>query len=224
MNETIGIITYDTNHLKTEQVLHNLATRHLNLQIFALPFQQRKPRSPLINHRPAQSLGADARSVARTLNIPIKQCQSDHDIDSGCEIYVVLGAGLLSDECVSGKKILNCHPGIIPSSRGLDSFKWALYENRPLGNTLHFIDEKVDAGEVITVIETPIYSSDSLESLARRHYEIEIGMLSNFDWHLSNPQNPFEGIASGEPHMRIPKAFEKEIIERFPQMLPSNNH
>ena len=43
-----------------------------------------------------------------------------------------------------GKPIVNAHPGIIPLTRGLDSLKWAIYQNVPIGNTLHLIDNEVD--------------------------------------------------------------------------------
>ena len=35
------------------------------------------------------------------------------------------------------------------SGEGLDSLKWAIYFNQPLGNTLHFVDSSIDDGEII---------------------------------------------------------------------------
>ena len=72
-----------------------------------------------------------------------------------------LGAGILSKECVENKKIINSHPGIIPASRGLDSFKWAIYENKPLGVSLHCIDKEVDSGEIISIIPTTVYKTET---------------------------------------------------------------
>jgi phosphoribosylglycinamide formyltransferase-1 len=103
---------------------------------------------------------------------------------------------------VRGKKIINCHPGILPAVRGLDAFKWTIYEMKPLGVTLHYIDEEVDSGEIISVIPTPIFITDDLETLARRHYENEIYVLSNFEEYLNRPVNPFLGIESGAPHIK----------------------
>lgn len=121
----------------------------------------------------------------------------------------------MSAECVKDKRILNCHPGIIPAIRGLDAFKWAIYEMKPIGVTLHFIDTEVDAGEVIAVVPTEVYITDSLITLARRHYENEIEVLSNFDEYLRNPQNTFKDIEKGEPHKRMPLNIEKEMVRRF---------
>ena len=89
------------------------------------------------------------------------------------------GAGIVDISFANGKPIVNAHPGIIPLTRGLDSFKWAIYNNDPVGNTLHLIDNKVDKGEILQIKYTPVFTSDSLESLAQRHYESEIDMLAN---------------------------------------------
>jgi len=167
---TIGLITYQAPHLKTEQVFHRIVDRGLDLRFYAIPFAPRKARSPLLDHRPDQASAASPRELALRHGIPYKACASDLEIDGSCDLYLVLGAGILSAGCVAGKRILNAHPGIIPAVRGLDAFKWAVLEGRPLGNTLHFIDAGVDAGEIVSVVATPVYASDTPATLARRHY------------------------------------------------------
>jgi phosphoribosylglycinamide formyltransferase 1 len=212
----IGLITYDFPHLKTEQVLQRLlAKRDFNYEMFALPFKDRKAREVLFLHRPDQKDAVATSVLAERHGIPYKRVATDKEIESGCDLYVVLGAGILSAECVEGKRIINCHPGIIPASRGLDSFKWALIEGKPLGITLHYIDAAVDAGEIISIIPTNVYVTDTPATLARRHYENEIDLMGRFYEYLENPSNPFEGIAVGEPRMRMPMEKEKEMLAKF---------
>lgn len=201
--------------MKTEQVLQRLLQKQLNYKIFALPFTPRKPRETLFAHRPEQSDAVVPEALAKKHDIPYIQCMSDKDIDNSCDIYLILGAGIISGECISGKKIINCHPGIIPACRGLDSFKWALYDMKPLGITLHYIDAAVDAGEIIAVIPTNVYESDSLTTLARRHYENEIDCLSNVTYYLENPVNHFPEIELSESRMRMPIEKERELVRRF---------
>jgi phosphoribosylglycinamide formyltransferase-1 len=126
-------------------------------------------------------------------------------------LYLVLGAGILPKEVVSNKKILNCHPGIIPIARGLDAFKWSILELKPLGVTLHFLTEKVDYGPIIARIRTPIFESDSLESLARRHYELEIKVMSNFYKYLEKPVDDFKEQELEEAPPKKRMSFEQEI-------------
>ena len=40
--------------------------------------------------------------------------------------------------------MINCHSGIIPNSRGLDSLKWSVFNSKIVGATLHFIDKNID--------------------------------------------------------------------------------
>jgi len=213
--KTIGLITYHYPHLKTEQILEQLLKKSYELRIFALPFTPRKPRETLFNHRPSQDNAVAPQVIAKKHNITYKICKKDTDIEPSCDIYLILGAGILSSECVADKKIINCHPGIIPSSRGLDSFKWALYGRKPLGITLHFVDNQIDAGKIISIIPTDVYSSDSIDMLAKRHYENEINCLVSFEHFLNNPQNPFADIKKDEAKKRMPLEKEKELIQSF---------
>lgn len=214
---TIGLITYHYPHLKTEQVLQRLLaiTPKLDLRMYALPFTPHKARDLLFHHRPEQVDAVAPEVMAAKHAIPYIRCTSDGDIDDSCDFHLVLGAGLLSPQCVAGKRIINCHPGIIPSSRGLDSFKWAIHEMKPLGITLHYIDAEVDAGEIIAVVPTNVYASDSLATLARRHYENEIDVLSRFLHFLEHPQNPCPDITPCEPRRRIPIEYERELARQF---------
>jgi phosphoribosylglycinamide formyltransferase-1 len=218
--QTIGLITYQCPHLKTEQVLRQLLmTSQFTFRMYALPFVVRKSRNPVFEHRPNQSKATSPETLAQENNIPLHICASDKEIDNQCEIYLILGAGILSPDCVRGKKIINGHPGIIPSSRGLDSFKWAIHQGDPLGVTLHYIDGQVDAGEIISIIPTPVYLTDTLTDLAERHYKNEIDSLSRFHDYLLAPQNSFKDIKPNEAHMRMPHEIEREMIEQFPHYL-----
>ncbi|QPJ62171.1 MAG: hypothetical protein G3M70_09925 [Candidatus Nitronauta litoralis] len=212
----LGIITYNFPHLKTEQVLLRLVEMDCqSIQLFALPFKPRKPRKPIIVHRPFQEAGAHPEEMARKFGLRYQTIDQDHDIPGGLDYYLILGAGILSEEFIRGKKTINCHPGVIPASRGLDSFKWSIHDQKPLGISLHFIDEKVDAGEIISIKPTPVFSNDTIESLARRHYELEIDMTARFQEFFEKPVNPFEDIAVGEPHMRMNQETEKVTLAKF---------
>lgn len=212
---TVGLITYHYPHLKTEQVLQRILDVGFDLRMYALPFTPRKPRETVFYHRPEQSDAEAPQIIAEKHNIPYKECVNDNDIDDSCDVYLILGAGILSAKCVEGKRIINCHPGIIPASRGLDSFKWAIYEMKPLGVTLHYIDAQVDSGQIICVIPTNVYISDSLETLARRHYENEIYVLSRFTDYLAKPRNEFRGIEEGEVKRRMSLGYERKYVHRF---------
>lgn len=214
--KTIGIITYDHPHLKTEQLVHGLTkfryNRNLDLKLIAFPFKPRQERSVLFSHRPEQSASIPTRELANRNDLEFILFDSESDLIP-CNYYLIAGAGILPKAVVQGRTILNAHPGIIPSVRGLDAFKWAIYLGLPLGVTLHYIDTEVDAGEIVKIVNTPIYPSDTLETLARRHYELELDLLVHHEYHCANRDVPIH--PEHPPHMRMPKTTEEEMLKRF---------
>ena len=132
---------------------------------------------------------------------------------------------MLSKDAIKGKKIINCHSGIIPISRGLDAFKWAIYYERPLGVTLHYIDEEADKGRIISIRRTNVYITDSLETLARRHYENEIDMLSDFDKFLGNSvfDVDYKKLDETEPTRRMPIDIEMQMARKFEEYKEKQN-
>ena len=123
------------------------------------------------------------------------------------------GAGILDIGFAKGKPIVNAHPGIIPTTRGLDSFKWAIFNNDLIGNTLHLIDEEVDQGQILHIEKTHVFPSDSINTLARRHYENEILLLGQV---LNVIENRITVTQASKPStMRMGIDTEKIVIEKF---------
>jgi phosphoribosylglycinamide formyltransferase 1 len=218
---TVGIITYDHAHLKTEQLLNRLWLKRrlpngtqLTIKVLALPFTPRPARNVLFNHRPDQEKSISTRELARFYQIEFLLCTYD-SIPNAADYYLVGGAGIFSGEAIGDKKILNAHPGIIPSARGLDAFKWSILNRIPLGVTLHLIDAQVDAGEMIAIFETPVFPSDTIEVLARRHYELELDVLSEFMPIVNEPRSFPTNYPANAPRMRMPFAVEKDMLEKF---------
>jgi phosphoribosylglycinamide formyltransferase-1 len=218
----IGIISYDNPHLKTEQLVHRLLLRNklangprFDIKLLALPFSPRPLRKVLLAHRPDQERAVPTRELASQHGLDFAPCTYD-SIPDIADLYLVAGAGIFRDTAIGKKKILNVHPGIIPSARGLDAFKWSIFEGVPLGVTLHTINAEVDAGEVIAIVKTPIFPSDTLELLARRHYELELDVLCEFLSFLHQAVN-LDSAAYPEnpPRMRMPMGTEKEMVAKF---------
>ncbi len=66
-------------------------------------------------------------------------------------------------------KILNIHPALLPAFPGLEVQKKALeYGVKFAGCTVHFVDETVDGGPIITQAVVPVLDNDSPETLAAR--------------------------------------------------------
>ena len=66
-------------------------------------------------------------------------------------------------------RILNIHPSLLPSFPGLEAQHQALEHGAKFsGCTVHFVDEKLDAGPILTQAVVPILDEDTEESLSER--------------------------------------------------------
>ena len=68
---------------------------------------------------------------------------------------------------------LNFHPGILPWIKGSFPVVWAILKDIPVGSTVHFINEGIDTGEIISQKEVSRDPDDTIESL------IEVSDSSN---------------------------------------------
>jgi phosphoribosylglycinamide formyltransferase-1 len=66
-------------------------------------------------------------------------------------------------------KILNIHPALLPSFRGLNAFQQALdYGVKWSGTTIHIVDERIDHGPIIYQVPVPVKENDTYQSLKAR--------------------------------------------------------
>ena len=208
----IGIITYDVPHLKTQEVFFRLLEKKYKIYFFFIKFKKYKKRTTLINHRPFQFTGPDIFQLSRKYKIKIDSVETIKS-HKNIKYFLICGGGIIDHKLIIKNKIINCHPGLIPMTRGLDSFKWSILNNLVIGNTLHFIDQKIDSGKIISHKKTPIFCEDSFESLAKRHYEFEIDMLVNFESYIK--KQLIYNLKSKTPTKRMPFELQKKMINNF---------
>ena len=70
------------------------------------------------------------------------------------DLLVLGNTGIIKKNILTIPSIgtLNAHPGILPEYKGLDSIYWASYhkEFENMGVTVHFVDEGIDTGNIIS--------------------------------------------------------------------------
>lgn len=72
------------------------------------------------------------------------------------------------------QRILNIHPSLLPSFPGLEAQMQALEHGvKHTGCTVHFVDERLDAGPIIIQAAVPVLDSDTEHTLSRRILEQE---------------------------------------------------
>lgn len=62
------------------------------------------------------------------------------------------------------KRIINLHISLLPWNRGADPNLWSFLENTPKGVTIHYIDEGIDTGAIISQREIAFSECETLAS------------------------------------------------------------
>jgi methionyl-tRNA formyltransferase len=76
------------------------------------------------------------------------------------------------------KGIINFHPGKLPQYRGPVPVFWALYNGeKNIGLSVHFMDAKIDNGEIVSQIELPIEKNETYYSLSEKITKNISGLL-----------------------------------------------
>jgi len=78
------------------------------------------------------------------------------------------------------EKIINIHPALLPSFKGIRGIKDALdYGVKVSGVTVHFVNEDMDAGPIILQEAVTIEDNDTKEMLAKKIHKIEHRLYPN---------------------------------------------
>src|SRR5881227_564567 len=92
--------------------------------------------------------------------------------DAGVELVVLAGfMRVLHEPMLQAfpRRIINIHPSLLPNFPGLEAWKQALAAGESVtGCTVHYVDEKIDHGDIIAQREVQILPNDTAESLHAR--------------------------------------------------------
>ena len=134
----------------------------------------------LSDHADAEGLRRAAEQGIETLAVErAGRTRAEHER----EIVAALAARGIELVCLAGYmrllspqfievfrgRILNIHPSLLPAFPGLDAQRQAITHGvRVSGCTVHFVDETLDGGPIITQRVVPVLEDDTPETLAAR--------------------------------------------------------
>src|SRR5207247_4126403 len=117
--------------------------------------------------------------------------------DAGVELVVLAGfMRVLHEPMLTAfpRRIINIHPSLLPRFPGLEAWKQAVAAGETVtGCTVHYLDEKIDHGQIIAQREVAILPDDTPESLHARiqiaEHELYPAVIAEFcEKHLeANP-------------------------------------
>ena len=175
MNKQIGVIASGRGS-NLQSIMDHIAAGDLPLDIAVV----------ISDHRDAKALERARAAGIPTVAVERKDCadkaefeQRIHQalVDAGVELVVLAGfMRILSADFVNKWpcKIVNIHPALLPSFKGLDAQGQAVdYGVKFSGCTVHFVDAGTDTGPIILQKVVPVLDDDTEETLAARILEQE---------------------------------------------------
>jgi phosphoribosylglycinamide formyltransferase 1 len=97
--------------------------------------------------------------------------------DAGVELVVLAGFMRVLHEPMLkafSRRIINIHPSLLPKFPGLESWKQALAAGETVtGCTVHYVDDRIDHGQILAQKEVRMLPDDTAESLHARIQALE---------------------------------------------------
>lgn len=143
---------------------------------------QQGGESPLLSY--ASKHGVDEKNLvdfSRRHAIAYHQVADFNALSSAAELeklspdlIVFTGGGLIRKNIldIPSHGVLNCHSGLLPRYRGMDTLEWTILEAKgktpKVGLTLHLMDVGVDTGPILRQHIEALRPGDSLDSVRAR--------------------------------------------------------
>jgi methionyl-tRNA formyltransferase len=180
-------------------------------------------KSPLAVY--ARERGLEARDLPGLALQHDIACQTVNDFnDHHCvqslstlepDLIVFTGGGLIREQIIKIPRlgVLNCHSGLLPQYRGMDTLEWALLESQgdlpEVGLTLHVMDKGVDTGPILRQHVESLHPGDTLEGIRARLEPEMVRLMSQGVYDLAQgtlraePQDPGSGRQYFVIHPRL---------------------
>ena len=123
--------------------------------------------------------GANVINRAKRLNIKYYRvgfCDTYEFLkEKKYDLYVLAGyMRILPHNILALGRFVNIHPSLLPQFKGIDAIKRAyLSSAKETGVTVHYVDDKVDSGEIITSEKCKIEPDMTLKDLEEKIHSIE---------------------------------------------------
>ena len=159
---------------------------------------------------------ADGTNSARTIEL-LEECRPD---------LLILGqTGIVRKRVLAIPTLgtLNAHPGILPTYRGIDCERWAVYQRDfdNIGCSVHWVDAGVDTGSILTVQRYTLAANETLGSLETNRDNLAVRTLAQTVLSIAagrqpdpQPQNRESGKQYYKMSLRDERIVKKILSER----------
>jgi phosphoribosylglycinamide formyltransferase-1 len=173
----IVVFGYNFPHIKCEMFIHILKKYNIKISAY-IGTNKVKLNLPkkVYNKNISVKTVFEPRKLCKMYGIPYYI--SDHNSDKTIKIIkkkkanlgIIAGSRILKSNIINSVRygIINFHPGKIPEASGLDALLWSIYKDLRPYVTMHFIDNKIDAGKRIFEKKVKFDADDRVEDIKHK--------------------------------------------------------
>ncbi len=145
------------------------------------------------------------------------QCLRDAELDYIVLVHLQL---MIPPEMLAVPRhgVLNLHPAYLPHNRGWHTPSWAILDGTPFGATLHFMDERIDCGDIVHQRQLDVEPADTADSLYRKALDLEFEVFREA-WpalaartYQRRPQPPADGSAHRKAELAGVQQLDLEAV------------
>ncbi len=229
MSDNLVVFAYDFPHKKTSRFLTRLFFEGYKVtHIIAEPWRSIKSSEADFRVKPRHCGVLHPKTIANRIGAKytIAKHNSKKTIsilrDEKAKYHVISGARILKKEIItaSNNSIINIHPAPLPQIRGLNSLLWTIYKDLLPGNSSHFINQKIDAGELILFEALELYSDDTLLDISLRIQQKQPDLLVK-SLKLLEDDNYKPVSLSNLPNIQnqMSKKMIEKVLKKYPEWL-----
>lgn len=228
------VFIYDFPHFKTQEILYRLISEKYKISyVIATPWKKLNFSPSILRDRPYYTGLNHPRLICKSHYIPYYSY--DHNSNRSYRLIkkfpvdygIIASARILDKKIITlfRKGIVNIHPGLLPEIRGLETLKWSILLNRPIGNTVHLLGNKIDAGKLVYQEKLKLFPDDTMIDISLRLFLIQpeilikslkkIGQMSIGDISKLKNLDP----TSKNYYRNMPNNLEKKVIRLYPRWL-----
>lgn len=217
----IALFTYDFEHKKSLDFFNIIVKDpSFNVTVIAAPWVNIENSS--LTTQPIQN--SPVKDFCKKHYIPYISCKHNDvtKIKSAVDKYkltlgIIAGARIIPKSIIEifDDGIVNFHPGKIPESSGLDALYHTIRNNSVYGVTSHFIDYRVDAGDLIDFKEVSIDPNDTITSLKEKNYNLQLEMLNDFLIAYQNEEINRKPIIRPFKNNALSESEKHDILKNF---------
>lgn len=138
---------------------------------------------------------------------------------SNPDLSILVGADIVPAALLAIPRLgtLNPHFGLLPRYRGMNVAEWSVYNNDPVGVSVHLVDPGIDTGDILLREQLHVQRGATLTDIRAGQRELATSMLIEAVESIENGTAAREpqAVDEGRQHYRMHPLLRERVVRRL---------